>query len=186
MDVLIQNPKILKNFLPENLYFRLINEIKPFVKNFYYDGFGRYTLGDMEEPLLKECVDFILPMARLVFNSETLLPTYSLFVHYEKRDSTTPWLIKHKDDNACTYTLDMCVYQTETWDLYVEGKPYSLRENEALAYYGCDQEHWREVMNNPEGKYVAMIFFHFAEPSHWFFTKGKNYIDFLREQKNKL
>ena len=78
MDVLIQNPKILKNFLPENLYFRLINEIKPFVKNFYYDGFGRYTLGDMEEPLLKECVDFILPMARLVL----IAKRFFLLIHF--------------------------------------------------------------------------------------------------------
>jgi hypothetical protein len=29
--------------------------------------------------------------------------------------------------------------------------------------------HWREDFPNPENQKVAMIFFHFVEPDHWWF-----------------
>lgn len=35
---------------------------------------------------------------------------------------------------------------------------------------------------NPETNHVAMIFFHFAEPDHWYFTKGSEYIQVVRGQ----
>jgi hypothetical protein len=52
--------------------------------------------------------------------------------------------------------------------------------NQALAYYGNDQLHWREKFPNPEKNHVAMIFFHFAEPDHWYFTKGPDYLRVIR------
>jgi hypothetical protein len=76
----------------------------------------------------------------------------------------------------------MCLYQKNPWDLYVEGNPYTLSPNEALAYYGNEQEHWRQDFPDPENNNVAMIFFHFAEPDHWFFTKGQSYISVIRNQ----
>jgi hypothetical protein len=51
-----------------------------------------------------------------------------------------------------------------------------------LAYYGNDQLHWREEFPNPETNHVAMIFFHFAEPDHWWFTKGVEYLQVVRGQ----
>jgi hypothetical protein len=75
----------------------------------------------------------------------------------------------------------MCVYQKHPWELWVEGKPYALHPNQALAYYGNDQEHWREAFPEPETNHVAMIFFHFAEPDHWWFTKGPSYLDVIRK-----
>jgi hypothetical protein len=98
-----------------------------------------------------------------------------LFAHYEGQNPS-PSLYKHKDDNACTYTLDMCVYQNEPWDLWVEDKNYCLYPNQALAYYGNDQMHWREEFPNPENNHVAMVFFHFAEPDHWWFKEGPQYL----------
>jgi hypothetical protein len=76
----------------------------------------------------------------------------------------------------------MCVYQTEPWDLWVENKKYTLYPNQALAYYGNDQLHWREKFPNPGLQHVAMTFFHFAEPDHWYFTKGPNYLQVIRKE----
>jgi hypothetical protein len=53
--------------------------------------------------------------------------------------------------------------------------------NEAAAYYGNDQEHWREEFPMKDTNHVAMIFFHFAEPDHWWFTKGPSYLDVIRK-----
>lgn len=172
-------PEIVDNLLSKNDYDRLILSINN-PKNYNYEGnFSRYSVGEINLPILKELSNKLITVARKIFNSQTLLPTYTLFAHYEGQNPT-PSLFKHKDDNACTYTLDMCVYQKQPWDLWVDDKPYTLYPNQALAYYGNDQFHWREEFPDPENNYVGMIFFHFAEPDHWWFTKGANYVDVVR------
>lgn len=145
-------------------------------------SFKRYTKTDAEDIRFQKYVEIATRKAREIFKSETLLPTYSLFSHYQ---GVKPQLSKHKDDNACTYTLDFCLYQTGTWDLYVEDKAYTLNPNQALAYYGNDQLHWREEFPYGGSDYVAMIFFHFAEPDHWYFTKGPSYLSVIRKVKSE-
>jgi hypothetical protein len=77
----------------------------------------------------------------------------------------------HTDINACTYSIDLAVYSEMPWDLYVEGVPYALDENDALLYYGESQEHWREPLVNPDNKVVCNVFFFYVEPDHWFITE---------------
>ena len=171
MDCLHKDPVILDSVFDSQTFIslkqRLVDLVKP--KDGFDPSFGRYLFTDED---IEKHSQILLPKAREVFNSQTLLPTYALFSHYEGKDAN---LFKHRDNNACTYTIDMCLYQTEPWDLYVEGNSYTLQENQALAYYGEDQEHWRENFPNPQSQQVAMIFFHYAEPEHWFFTRGKEY-----------
>lgn len=177
----MKNPIVLNNLLSSYDYEKLIQSLEN-PKRFGFDpGFGRYCIGDGGLPILAGLANKLTDTARKVFKSETLMHTYTLFAHYEGQDPI-PSLYKHKDDNACTYTLDMCVYQNEPWDLFVEDKPYTLYPNQALAYYGNDQMHWREEFPNPESNHVAMIFFHFAEPDHWWFTKGPSYLGVIRGQ----
>jgi len=170
------DPKIIKELLPEKDFENL--------KNYLYNkekadanfdiSFGRYAFNDH---MINKYLDQLVPVARKIFGSETLLPSYALFAHYEGEHAS---LFTHVDDNACTYTLDMCIYQTEPWDLEVDGLPYTLYENEALAYYGNDQIHGRGKFPNPDSQHVAMIFFHFVEPDHWWYTKGQDYVDVVR------
>lgn len=174
-------PILVNSLLNTEDYSRLLKSLDN-PKNFGFDpGFSRYCIGDGGLPILAELANKLVGTAREVFNSETLLPTYALFAHYEGQNPE-PSLRKHKDDNACTYTLDMCVYQVDPWDLWVDNKNYTLYPNQALAYYGNDQLHWREKFPNPETNHVAMIFFHFAEPDHWWFTKGVEYLQVVRKQ----
>lgn len=175
----MNTPIIIDNFLTTADYNRLTSSIiNP--KSFQYDGsFSRYTVGEVGLPILKELSEKVTITAKEVFGSQTLSPTYTLFSHYEGQNPE-PSLFKHKDDNACTYTLDMCVYQKYPWDLWVDDQPYTLYPNQALAYYGNDQFHWRDKFPDPENNYVGMIFFHFAEPDHWWFSKGPGYIEVIR------
>lgn len=175
----MNDPVLVKNILEKEDYDRLLIALENPKRFEYSASFSRYCIADNRLPILKELANKLLPKAREVFNSENLLPTYSLFAHYEGQNPE-PSLYKHRDNNACTYTLDMCVYQIEPWDLFVEDNAYILYPNQALAYYGNDQLHWREKFPNPETNYVAMIFFHFAEPDHWYFTKGPEYIRVIR------
>lgn len=173
----LQKPQVINNVLDQEDYDALIFNIADPKTYEYSAGFSRYVVGHHGLPILKELSDKLIPKAREIFNSKTLLPTYALFAHYEGPEAS---LYRHKDDNACTYTIDMCVYQKNIWPLWVEEIPYFLKPNEALAYYGNDQEHWREEFPDPNNNYVAMIFFHFAEPDHWYFKKGPTYLEVIR------
>lgn len=175
----MNDPIILKDVLSDLDYRRLLSYVSDPKSFSYQKGFSRYVISDHHLPILKELSEKLTNKARELFNSETLLPTYTLFAHYEGQDPE-PSLFKHKDNNACTYTLDLCLYQNDPWDLWVEDNPYTLYPNQALAYYGNDQMHWREEFPNPETNSVAMIFFHFAEPDHWFFTKGPGYLHVIK------
>jgi hypothetical protein len=172
----MKEPRLVDNLFDQESYNLLKDTMFncPKTLESYDQGFGRYHVN---HEILQEYTQKALPIAREYFNSQTLVPSYTLFSHYEGANAQ---LWKHKDDNACTYTLDMCVYQNQPWDLWVEGKNYTLNPNQALAYYGNDQEHWREAFPNPESQHVAMIFFHFVEPDHWFLTKGPGYIEVIR------
>ena len=120
------------------------------------------------------------PMAKAIFKDNTLKTSYTLYSKYQNPKS---WLKKHKDDNACTYTLDLCLSAQTPWGIFVEGTEYLLSQNQALAFMGEDQEHWRGPFPDPETNCVEMIFFHFVPEDHWFFTKGRDYIHEIRGQK---
>ena len=170
----IKEPIIIKDVFNEEDYKILKDYLLNKEKVNYEKDFGRYVFTDN---LIDEYSIKLIPLARDIFESKNLLPSYSLFAHYEGEEAS---LFKHKDNNACTYTIDMCIYQNKSWDLWVEGRPYTLGENEALCYYGEDQEHWREPIPDSKDQKVAMIFFHFVEPEHWWYAKGSNYIDVVR------
>lgn len=177
----LKNPELIENVFDFDDYIKLKNHLfeRPKLSRDYSPGFGRYCFTDS---LIDEYAQKLIPVARKQFNSEHLVPSYSLFSHYEGGEAS---LYKHKDDNACTYTIDYCVYQTGPWDLFVEDEPYTLQENQALAYYGNDQLHWRDSFPYKESGYVAMIFFHFVEPEHWFVQKGPSYLEVIRGNKTE-
>jgi hypothetical protein len=175
----IKDPEIVNEMFSKEDFSSFKNIFKNY-KTFHFDDwYSRYTLSDEFSPDFKKYVSLATLRAREIFNSPTLLPTYSLFAHYEGPNAK---LNKHLDDNACTYTLDMCVYRKTPWDLWVSGKPYDIEPNSALAYFGNDQLHWRGEFPDKENNHLAMVFFHFAEPDHWYFTKGPSYIQVIRKQ----
>ena len=138
----IKAPLIIKDLFSDEDYKSLYDYLYNYNKtdSVYDKTFGRYSFHD---PVLDEYSKKLIPIARDIFDSKTLLPSYSLFAHYEGVEAN---LFKHVDDNACTYTLDMCVYQNEPWDLWVENNSYLLNKNEALAYYGNDLKHLYQAL----------------------------------------
>ena len=155
----------------------------------YDRWFGRFGLNSTDRrcpELLSNYHDKLLPLARKLF-SPTLEPSYCLWASYRGYRAQLP---KHIDDNACTYTIDLCLSHVAPWSIYIEGKELIPYPNQAVVYYGEDQYHWREAFTEPNKNRVDMIFFHFVEPQHWWFTKGPQYIDKITNdrdsyQKNK-
>ena len=181
------DPMLIEKVLPDDMYIALRDELYTVNKKtsaMWSSGFGRYHIGAESNASLNAAFQHSVSLAREVCDSPTLLPSYALFAHYEGPEAN---LFKHRDDNACTYTIDMCVYQQTPWDLWIatsgsEGRPYTLHENQAMAYFGNDQLHWREKFPDPDNNFVAMIFFHYVEPEHWYYTHGPNYIETLRSR----
>ena len=159
----VKEPWIISPFFSEDRYNKIIDVINSFdSKSWTYDNScKRYILTNQ---YLSRISLYELDRARQEFESDGLLWTYSLLSLYDSKDSN---LFKHKDSNACTYTIDICLYAKEPWPIIVEGKEYFISSNEALCFYGEDQEHWRPEFK--EGNKVLMLFMHFAEKDHLFF-----------------
>jgi hypothetical protein len=162
-----KEPIFIKNLLPEEEF----KVLKSYVQNKnkeetnFYDGYNRYEWSGSEE--LNSLHHRLLPIAKEKFGSSTLVPSFNFASWYFGNAS----LEHHTDINACTYSIDLAVYAEMPWDLYVEGVPYALDENDALLYYGESQEHWREPLVNPDNKVVCNVFFFYVEPDHWFITE---------------
>jgi hypothetical protein len=48
-------------------------------------------------------------------------------------------------------------------------------------FMGEKYEHWRETKYNNYDK-IGVVFFHYVEPDHWYFTEGPGYVEKIREQ----
>lgn len=170
-------PVILDQLFNCYEYAELINSLPKSMSGLQYDSStSRYLYSSAYLTSLGKKIE---PIARSVFNSKELLSSYVLYTKYVDNGS----LRMHKDDNACTYTVDFCVRQTKPWGLIVEDEEYLLEPNQALCFLGNDQEHGRDSESFPKGGYVEMIFFHFVEPDHWYLTKGPDYLKKIRDVK---
>lgn len=118
------------------------------------------------------------PIAKEIFKDSTLKTSYSVYLKYNKPTSSLP---PHRDNNACTYTIDYCVTQKTPWPLVIEGKEFHIPENAGLAFMGGHDEHSRNEMPDPNSNIVETIMFHFCPEDHWYFTEGPEYAYYLQD-----
>ena len=85
----IKNPEILYNIFDEKDY-NILKEYlfsKTKTENNYNKDFGRY---DFNDNLIDKYCEKLIPIARKHFNSKTLVPSYSLFAHYQGENANLP------------------------------------------------------------------------------------------------
>ena len=158
-------PIYLKNVLSKEELNNLLNNLPNAEEGIFDKGRSRYMI---ETSFIKNYGQSLEELAKQIFNNQNIKSSYSLYCKYFGNASMN----MHKDDNACTFTIDLCLRQTEPWGLWVEDKEYILKPNEALCYLGNDQLHGRQPKDlGPNGS-VEMMFFHYVTPDHWFFTKN--------------
>lgn len=163
----IKDPWVISPFWTEQRYREVMNTINSLGKDdwAYEPGANRYIVAGKYFDKLSM---FELDRARKEFDNENLLYTYSLIALYNQENSK---LDPHYDDNACTYTFDICLYSEKPWPIVIEDKEYTLSKNEAVCFYGEDQYHWRPEFT--PGNRVLMMFMHFADRDHWYFQPNK-------------
>ena len=60
-------------------------------------------------------------------------------------------------------TLDIQVGGNISWPISVEGREYTIENNQALTFSGTHQIHWRPKIDFKDGEHLDMIFCHFSE-----------------------
>jgi hypothetical protein len=113
------------------------------------------------------------PLAKKIFKDDSLKLTYSVYLDYDKPTSA---LSQHRDNNACRYTIDLCVSAKTPWGVTVEDKEFIFGPGEGLAFMGGYDSHGRNPMPDPENNRVEVIMFHFCPDDHWYFTEGPEYV----------
>jgi hypothetical protein len=112
------------------------------------------------------------PIAKEIFNDDTLKTSFSLYARYDSESSNLP---EHVDRHACVYTLDYCLSSTVDWPITIDGVKYSIGENEALAFMGMDSPHSRNIIPKSSNPTLEMVFFHFVPSDHWYFNHCKDF-----------
>jgi hypothetical protein len=159
-------PIKITNVLKEEEFKDLIDSFEHLHPPLHDEARSRYiSYSDYIEGVGKK----LEPLARGIFRENDIKSSYSVYCKYFNKASMN----MHKDDNACTFTIDLCIRQTEPWGLWVEDKEYILNPNEALCYMGNDQTHGRYPKDlGPDGL-VELVFFHYVQPDHLFFTGNR-------------
>jgi len=159
----IKSPKIIEAYYDEDRLKKIVSSVNSLsLDDWIYDPVHhRYR---STHPYSSKLAMFELDRAREEFKNDKLLFTYSVLCYYNEKDSV---LYKHKDGNACTYTIDLCLYSKKPWPLIIENEEYVLNSNDAVLFYGEDQLHWRNPMG--EDNSVLLLFMHFADRDHWWF-----------------
>lgn len=135
----------------------------PFLNDTKYDYYGSKRIDSYDESYLKDALDRLHAKAKVLFNSETLVPTYAVFSEYSGEQAM---LDEHFDIGPCTYTIDLCLYEKNTWPLIIEGQEYYFGPNEAVCFYANEQKHWKPEFPSPETNKVGIVLLHYVEPDH--------------------
>lgn len=170
----------IKNIFTENEFLYLKNHFMghDILNSIDYDDHGRKLIHSSADRVLSDYSDKLLPVVRNFFEDQDIIPTYSMYAEYSH---SVIDLHKHKDLNACQYTVDLVLHQTRPWSLWIEGKEYELLENEAVLFCGEEQEHWRETIEN-NSDVIGVIFFHYVSQGHWWIEHGPQYVEVVRQR----
>lgn len=78
-----------------------------------------------------------------------------------------PSLFPHVDETfkQPRVTFDYQLNGNVDWDIIVEDRVISLKNNQAGTFSGTHQVHWREPKKFEDDQFIEMIFCHFSDPS---------------------
>ena len=108
---------------------------------------------------------------------EAVVPTYSYARVYKNGDI----LDRHKDRDPCDISLTVHLDGDEDWKIYIKTPSgdevgISLKCGDALVYFGCDAEHWR---NEFTGSFYSQVFLHYVRT-----RTNRSYAYFDNRNKN--
>jgi len=160
-DLLQNNYKLIKNFIPEDRAIQLYKEFK------LCDSFYNFS-GDPQSPNSSAVYNY-LPSLELLcektkevseITEEIVLPTYTYSRIYREGSVLT----KHTDRSSCEISLTVHLYGDKPWPIWIQtpsntNKCLILEPGDAMLYLGCIAPHWRDEY---VGKEYAQFFLHYV------------------------
>lgn len=105
----------------------------------------------------------ITNFAKKVYKQNVKLEEIS-FARYSNDYGVLPNLTPHFDNTFLQQrvTVDVQLKANIDWPIVVEGKSFTLKDNEAVTFSGTHQIHWREHRKFFDIDFVEMLFCHFS------------------------
>jgi hypothetical protein len=121
-------------------------------------GYGVLQLKDTPE--LRMLHEKLLPVARQMFNNNTLIPNWQ---HLDIYAGPQPTQTSKKFTEDADYVVSLVAYQHFGWETTIGGEPMEPGENEGL-FFAADQEFVRSEFPDPFNNVLANAFFFFIQP----------------------
>lgn len=144
----------------ETIYKNVENSHNSYVMELFSQNISDFVLPkDIERKIITKC--------QTIGGESDLEITEYQFSRYKKTvldsgETIYPNLTPHADQTfqEPRFTFDYQIGGNTTWPIVVEGKSFTLQNNQALTFSGTNQVHWREPKDFADDEYVDMIFFH--------------------------
>jgi hypothetical protein len=131
-----------------------------------------------------EIVDVIVEKAQSITDTPLELRELS-FARYSLDTGHKPQLNPHVDHTfkEPRLTFDIQLRSTIPWAIVVEGRSYTLKDNEALTFAGTHQVHWRDKVDFTKDDFTDMIFCHFSEKGVGREILDQDFTDMMTERE---
>lgn len=128
------------------------------IKPEHESGYG--TLQIKDTPELRMLHEKLLPIARDIFASDSIIPNWQCLEIYSGPQPTQT-IRKFSED--ADYVIKVVCYQHFGWVCLVNGEAFELGENEGL-FFNSDLEFSRLEFPDPFNNVLASAFFFFIQP----------------------
>jgi hypothetical protein len=107
--------------------------------------------------------DTVTKLARGIYQQNVNLEEIS-FARYSKEYGQFPNLTPHYDNTFLEQrvTIDVQLRSNIDWPIVIQGREFTLKDNEALTFSGTHQVHWRKNQIFKDDDFIEMLFCHFS------------------------
>lgn len=174
---IVKNNFVVDNIFSDEEIKLLYSEVNLEINGFYQaqDSLGRLysTLywkeskiennGTVDFKISNNLVNKIVTLAQ--HNSDVILELESISFTRYSLDYGVPDLPPHVDTRfkQPRLTFDIQLDGNTLWPIVVEGKKYTLKNNQALVFSGTHEVHWREKKSFNSDEYLDMLLCQFSE-----------------------
>jgi len=117
-----------------------------------------------------------------IYSEDIKLCHYS-YIDYDPRHGDgeyAPSLPPHIDNTNTLITFNYMLDGNVDWDIYIDGKPYSLKAGDAIMFSAVNQPHFRPKRKWKEGEFVKIVTFDYSPLDDWRFLKEDYPLDPLK------
>lgn len=120
-----------------------------------------------------------------IYKDEIRLAHYNYLEYHPKYGDNRylPSLPPHIDGTENIVTFNYQIGGNIDWEVFIDGKPYSLSTGDAIIFSAINQVHWRPKRKWSPDDFVEIVSFDYCPPHDWRLSGKENPIDPARRPK---